>query len=114
MKDERITRAAELFNEAWMLLNNLEDLERRLPPPDMPTTGGLPPDWNEFRSYAVCVAILRGQLQFGFQQVMMGLDFRREFEIRQTLLPPQFRLPGNLWLERLDEEEWGGEGTQPP
>jgi hypothetical protein len=111
MKDERITRAAELFYEANMLLSNLADLRGRLPEPNMPA-GKLPPDWNEFRSYAVCVESLAIGLRYALQNIDMGLQFRKEFAIRDALLPPsaKFRLPGTLWLNSLDKVDDEGAG----
>ena len=50
MEDERIARARRLFQEAWMLLDNLEDLERRLPEPTRPESSPLPADRKELRS----------------------------------------------------------------
>jgi len=44
MQDQRATRIADLFYEAWMLASNLAELRRQLPDPNMPPTGKLPPD----------------------------------------------------------------------
>ena len=52
MQDERIAKAIDLFQEAWMLLGNLAEVRKRLPPPDMPPTGKLPDDWSEERRQA--------------------------------------------------------------
>jgi hypothetical protein len=117
MQDERVTRANELFQEAWMLLSNLTYLCRRLPDPQMPKRGTLPPDWNEFRSYAVCVDTLRIDLRLSLQKVITGLDSRREWEIREALLPPsakQFPNDPQSYLRWLDETMGGGEPEASP
>jgi hypothetical protein len=117
MQDERVTRAIELFQEAWMLLSNLTYLRRRLPDLQMPETGMLPPDWDEFRSYAACVDALRIDLRLSLQKVVAGLDFRKEWEIRDALLPPsakQFPNDPQSYLRWLDETMGGDrlEGSQ--
>jgi hypothetical protein len=117
MQDERVTRAIELFQDAWMLLSNLTYLRRRLPDPQMPERGMLPPDWNEFRSYAVCVDTLRIDLRLSLQKVIAGLDSRKEREIREALLPPsakQFPNDPQSYLRWLDETMGGDrpEGSQ--
>jgi hypothetical protein len=105
MIDERTNRAVELFQEAWMLLLNLNDLRGRLPEPNMPSTSKLPPDWNEFRSYAVCVATLRSALRTALLNVVTGLEFRNEQQIRTALLPSsaKYRRDAQAWVRWLDE-----------
>jgi hypothetical protein len=114
MQDERVTRAVELFQEAWMLLSNLTYLHRRLPDPQMPERGMLPPDWNDLQSYAVCVDTLRIDLRLSLQNVVAGLDTRQEWKIREALLPPsakQFPNDPQSYLRWLDET-MGGDRPQ--
>jgi hypothetical protein len=111
MQDERITRAVELF-QAWMLLSNLAELQRRLPPANVPPTGKRPADWNEFRSYALCVELLKLHLSFGLDAAIKGLrDPGSDFQIRSMLLPPSAKFPfhPDAWLERRGKEGLGGE-----
>jgi hypothetical protein len=105
MKDERIAKAIDLFQEAWMLLGNLAEVRQRLPPADMPPTGKLPADWSEERSYAVCVHLLETSLRQALHNVVTGLDFRKEFQIRHTILPAEakFGLTGQAWLDQRDK-----------
>jgi hypothetical protein len=116
MPDERAIRAAELFQEAWMLLLNLNDLRVRLPEPNMPSAGKLPPDWNEFRSYAVCVDTLRSALRTALLNVVTGLEFRNEQQIRTALLPSsaKYRRDAQAWLRWLDETMGPGEAEGQP
>jgi hypothetical protein len=109
-QDERTVRAAELFHEAAMLLSHLTDLRRRLPDPNMPQGRPLPADWNEFRSYAVCVETLAGSLRFALASVMQGLQFRKEWEIARALQPPTAQLPHDpqSYLRWLDDQLGGG------
>jgi hypothetical protein len=53
----------------------------------MPSSGELPPDWNEVGSYAVCVDTLRSALRTALVNVVTGLEFRNEQQIRTALLP---------------------------
>jgi hypothetical protein len=111
MADERIARASQLFQEAWMLLENLEDLRRRLSEPNRPASGPLPADWNELRSYAVCVTNLARNLRFSLQNEVLGAHLRKEFGIRDAMLPQgaKFPLLGQAWLKNLLEDQ----GTEP-
>jgi hypothetical protein len=111
---ERATRTAELFHEAWMLLSNLDALRRQLPDPNMPVSK-LPEDWNESRSYAVCVDMLRVGLRFALKNIIVGLEFRNEGEIREALLPPSAKLPHGpeSYLRWLDETMGGGNPEGP-
>ena len=112
MRDERIAKAIDLFQEAWMLLGNLAEVRRRLPPADMPPTGRLPADWSEERSYAVCVHSLETGLRHALSSIIMGLDFRNEFDIRDAILPASAKsgLTGQAWLDHLDRLM----GKEPP
>jgi hypothetical protein len=111
MEDERIARARRLFQEAWMLLDNLEDLERRLPEPTGPESSPLPADRKELRSYEVCVTNLARNLRFGLQNEVLGAHVRQEFGIRDAMLPhgAKFPLLGQAWLKNLLEDR----GTEP-
>jgi len=112
MRDERIAKAIDLFQEAWILLGNLAEVRRRLPPADMPPTERLPADWSEERSYAVCVHSLETGLRHALSSIIMGLDFRNEFDIRDAILPAsaKFGLTGQAWLDHLDRLM----GKEPP
>jgi hypothetical protein len=105
IQDERITKAIDLFQEAWMLLDNLSELRKRLPAANLSNTGGLPADWNAERS-ADCVQKLEAYVQAGLQLVATDLDIRKEFEIRAALLQPsrKFGLTGQAWLEQRDQQ----------
>jgi hypothetical protein len=107
MPDERVTSAVKLFQDAWDLLSDLTALKARLPDPNMRPTGPLPADWNEYRSYAVCVDSLRIDLGLALWKVIQGLESRKELQIRDALLPPgaKVRLPGQTWLDWLDDPE---------
>jgi hypothetical protein len=114
MQDERVTRAIEVFQDAWMLLSNLTYLRRSLPDPEMPESGKVPPDWDELRSYAVCIDTLRIDLRLSLQKVVTGLDARKELKIREALLPPsakQFPNDPQSYLRWLDET-MGGKGPE--
>jgi|SoiMetStandDraft_2_1073263.scaffolds.fasta_scaffold154702_3 hypothetical protein len=84
MTDQRYEQAAELFKQASKLLSDLTALGRRLPPPDM-RSGKLPPDWNEEKSYGLCVDLLRLNLDSTIQRVQMDLGIRKEFQISAAL-----------------------------
>lgn len=110
-RDERVTRAIELFQEAWMLLSNLEDLRRRLPQPNLEDARPLPSDWNDLRSYARCVEVLRAYIESGLKLAVQDVDIRNEHHIRSELLPPsaKFGLTGPAWLkgqlDRLNDDD---------
>jgi hypothetical protein len=105
MQDERATSAVKLFQDAWVLLSDLTDLKGRLPEPNMPSRGPLPADWNELRSYAVCVDMLRISLRLALRNVVTGLDARQEFQIRDAIMPSsvKFGRDAQAWLRSLDE-----------
>ena len=111
MKDERIARASRFFQEAWILLDNLEDLERRLLEPIRPESSPLPADSKELRSYAVCVTNLARNLRFSLQNEVLGAHLRQEFGVRDAMLPQgaKFPLLGQAWLKNLLEDR----GTEP-
>jgi hypothetical protein len=112
MEGERIARASQLFQEAWMLLDNLEDLERRLLEPTRPESSPLlPADRKELRSYAVCVTNLARNLRVSLQNEVLGAHLRQEFGIRDAMLPQgaKFPLLGQAWLKKLLENR----GTEP-
>jgi hypothetical protein len=111
MQDERATQAAALFHQAHRLLDDLIALRRRLPEPNMPIRGPLPPDWNQFRSYAVCLETLAISLRQALWNIDKGLEFRNEWRIRDALMPPsaKFRLPGDLWLNSFDRPDEEGQ-----
>jgi hypothetical protein len=89
-ENESTQQAARLFQEAWRLLADLTELQRRLPEPRLPTRPGpLPPDWDDARSYAQCVDSLRGSLEFSLQNIVTSLGFRNEWHIQSALLPPE-------------------------
>ena len=114
LQDERIKKAIALFQEAWTLLDNLKEVRQRLPLPEMPPAGKLPADWNAERSYALCVHKLESHLYAAVRMVIMDLDIRNEFQIRESLLPPsaKFGLTGSAWLEERDRHM--GEDPQAP
>ena len=111
MENERIARASQLFQQAWILLENLDDLERRLPEPNRPDSGQPPGDWKELRSYAVCVTNLARNLRFSLQNEVIGAHRRKEFQVRDAMLPQgdKFPLLGQAWLQNLLEDS----GTEP-
>lgn len=111
MPDERVAHAVKLFQDAWALLSDLTALRGRLPEPNMPSRGPLPVDWNEFRSYAVCVDQLRLGLRHALHNVNTGLGIRNEDDIRGALLPPsaKYGRDAQAWLRWLDETRGGGE-----
>jgi len=88
MRDESVARATELFHQASRLLSDLTALGRSLPEPNMPDKG-LPPNWNDRQSYALCVAQLRRQLDFVFGTIKQSLQIRNELHIASVLFPPQ-------------------------
>ena len=91
-EDRNTQQAARLFQEAWRLLADLTELQRRLPEPRLPTRPGpLPSDWDDARSYAQCVASLRVSLDFSLNQIVSSLGFRNEWHIQRELLPPERR-----------------------
>jgi hypothetical protein len=92
MTDAATQEAARRFQDAWRLLSALTDLQRRLPEPNMPTRPGpLPPDWDDARSYAQCVASLRASLEFSLNNIMTSLGFRNEWHIQRELQRPENR-----------------------
>jgi hypothetical protein len=95
--DDPVTRTAELFHEAHRLLDDLADLQRRLPVPASPTPA-------ELRDYPVLVSILHMAIRQGLWNAAKGAEFRNEFEVLKTLAPPQFHLDGPAWLRWLDEQ----------
>jgi len=92
MTEAENAEAASLFQDTWKLLARLEDLQRRLPEPNLPTRPGpLPPDWDDSRSYAQCVASLRASLELALNNIVTSLGFRNEWHIQRALLPPERR-----------------------
>jgi hypothetical protein len=90
MQDEKITRAIKLFRDAWTLLANLEELARSLPEPTIPEAGPLR-DWNDSRSYAVCVDMLQSSLSFSLNNILISLGFRNEWHIQNALSRPSVK-----------------------
>jgi hypothetical protein len=101
MEDERIGRASQLFQQAWLLLDNLEDLERQLVEPNSQASG--PSTAKELRSYAVCVTNLARSLRFSLQNEVIGAHRRKDFAVRAAMLPhgANFPLLGDAWLTKL-------------
>jgi hypothetical protein len=95
MQDEKITRAIKLFRDAWTLLANLEELQLSLPAPNMVSARPLPPDWDDSRSYAVCVDTLQSSLSFVLNaNILPSLAFRNEWHILNTLKRPDDQQKG--------------------
>ena len=105
MEDGRIARANQLFQQAWILLDNLEDLERGLARPNSQASEPTPADWRELRGYAVCVTNLARSLRFSLQNEVIGAHRRAELGVRAAMLPQgtNFPLLGEAWLKKLLE-----------
>jgi hypothetical protein len=85
--DENAEQAARLFHSAWRLLDGLTELQRHLPEPEVPRRGAS--DWNDAKSYALCVARLQYTLGTVLNGVLQDLGLRNEFHIQRALQRPE-------------------------